>query len=83
MTLIFTILHSLQNPNVLMWDDAEVIGYLISKASPLFWKHLSHKVQDCVGEVFLRWILPIIGDLNVHYGPEPLDGIEMWAIGRQ
>ena len=57
-----------------MWDDAEVIGYLISKASPLFWKHLSHKVQDCVGEVFLRWILPVMGDVTVHYGPEPLDG---------
>ena len=66
-----------------MWDDAEVIGYLISKASPLFWKHLSHKVQDCVGEVFLRWIVPIMGDVSVHDGPEPLDGIEMRAIGRQ
>jgi len=56
---------------------------LISKASPLFWKHLSHKVQDCVGEVFLRWIVPIVGDVTVHDGPEPLDGIETRAIGRQ
>ena len=48
----------------------EVIGYLISKAEPLFWKHLSHKVQDCVGEVFLRWIVPIMGDVTLHDGPE-------------
>ena len=39
--------------------------------------------QDCVGEVFLRWIVPIMGDVTVHDGPEPLDGIEMRAIGRQ
>ena len=63
-----------------MWDDAEVISYLISKAGPLFWKHLSHKVKDCVGEVFLRWIVPIMGDVAVHDGPEPLDGIEMRAV---
>ena len=24
-----------------------------------------------------------MGDVTVHDGPEPLDGIEMWAIGRQ
>ena len=61
----------------------EVISYLISKVEPLFWKHLSHKVQDCVCEVFLRWIVPIVGDVLMHGGPEPLDGIEMRAIGRQ
>ena len=77
-----TIHLSPQNPNVVMWDDTEVIGDLISKASPLFWKHLSHKVQDCVVGVFLRWIVPIMGDVTVHDGPEPLDGIEMRAIGR-
>ena len=27
--------------------------------------------------------MPIIGDVTVHYGPEPLDGIEMRAIERQ
>ena len=55
---------------------------MISKAEPHLWQHLSHKVQDCVGEVFLRWIVPIMGDVAVHDGPEPLDGIEMRAIGR-
>ena len=45
----------------------KVISYLISKAEPLFWKHLSHKVQDCVGEVFLRWIVPIMGDVLAQY----------------
>ena len=84
LALTITIIHlSLQNPNVLMWDDTEVIGYLISKAEPVFWKHRSHKGQDCVGEVLLRWIVPIMGDVTVHDGPEPLDGIEVWAIGRQ
>ncbi len=24
-----------------------------------------------------------MGDVAVHDGPEPLDGIEMWAIGRK
>ena len=52
---------------------------MISKSEPLFWKHRSHKGQDCVGEVFLRWIVPIMGDVTVHDGPEPLDGIEMRA----
>ena len=33
--------------------------------------------------MFLRWIVPIMGDVTVHDGPEPLDGIEMRAIGRQ
>ena len=56
---------------------------MTSKAEPLFWKHLSHKVQDCVGKVFLRWIVPIMGDMAVHDGPEPLDGIEMRTIVRQ
>ena len=63
----------LQNPNVAMCDDAEVISYLISKVAPLFWDDLSHKVQDCVGEVFLRWIVPIMGNVAVHDGPEPFD----------
>ena len=56
---------------------------MISKAEPLFWQHLLHKVQDCGGEVFLRWLVPIMGDVAVRDGPEPLDGIEMRAIGRQ
>ena len=56
---------------------------MISKVEPLFWDSLSHEVQDCIGKVFLRWIMPIIGDVLVHDGPEPLDGIEMGAIGRQ
>ena len=43
----------------------------------------SSEVQDCIGKVFLRWIMPIMGDVLVHEGPEPLDGIEMGAIGRQ
>ncbi len=33
--------------------------------------------------MFLRWIVPIVGDVTVHDGPKPLDGIEMRAIGRQ
>ena len=56
---------------------------MISKVAPLFWDDLSHKVQDSVGEVFLRWIVPIMGDVAVHDGPKPLNGIEMRAIGRQ
>ena len=67
----------------MMRDDAEVISYLISKAAPLFWDNLLHKVQDCVGEVVLRWIVPIMGDMAVHDGPKPLNRIEMRAIGRQ
>jgi len=27
--------------------------------------------------------MPIMGDVLVHDGPEPLDGVEMVAIGRQ
>ena len=65
-----------------MWANTEVISYLISKASPPFWKHLSHKVQDCDGEVVLCSVEPIMGDMTVHDVPEPLDGIEMRAIGR-
>ena len=56
---------------------------MISKVEPLFWDYLSHEVQDCIGKVFSRWIMPIMGDVLVHDGPEPLDGIEMGAIGRQ
>ena len=33
--------------------------------------------------MFFRWIIPILGDVTVRDGPEPLDGIEMRAIGRQ
>ena len=44
---------------------------------------LSHKIQDCVGEVFLRWIVSIMADVALHDGPEPLDGIEMRVIGWQ
>ena len=56
---------------------------MISKVEPLFWDYLSRKVQDCIGKVFSRWIMPIMGDLLVNDGPEPVDGIEMGAIGRQ
>ena len=66
-----------------MRDDAEVISYLISKVAPQFWDDLSHKVHDCVAEVFLRWIVPIMGNVTVHDGPEPLNWIEMRAVGRQ
>ena len=50
---------------------------------PLFWDFLSHEVPGCIGKVLSRWIMPIMGDVLVHDGPEPLDGIEMQAIGRQ
>jgi hypothetical protein len=33
--------------------------------------------------VFLRWIVPIMGEVTVHNGPKPLNGIEMKAIERQ
>ena len=80
MLCFYLVIHrSLQNPNVVMWDDLEVISYLISKAEPLFWKHLSHKVQDCVGEVFLRWIVPIMGDVAVHDGRV----IQWWSADLQ
>jgi hypothetical protein len=36
-----------------------------------------------LAKCFLRWMVPIMGDVTMHDGPEPLDEIEMRAIGRQ
>jgi len=50
---------------------------------PFFGDGFSEEREDCVGELFLAGVETVVGDVRVHDLPQPLNGVEMRAVGRQ
>jgi len=73
--------RSRQNPKILWVDDAKIIGDGIAIGSPVFRNLLAQECQHCAAEAVELRVTSIVGDVFVHQSPEPLDGVQMRAIG--
>ena len=56
---------SLQNPKVLVRDNAKVIWYLTSEILPFFGNYILQEVQYGVNELLLSWIEEIVRDMGM------------------
>ena len=73
---------SLHNPKFLWVDDTEIVGDSIAKVRPIPWNSFAQEPKRCIGELGARRVASVVRDVFVHEAPEPLDRIEMRAIGR-
>lgn len=71
-----------QKPKILVVYDSEVIRDLVAEFSPFFGDGFSKEGEDCVGELFLPWVVTVMRNVLVHDRPEALNGVEMGTVGR-
>ncbi len=69
------LLLSLQNPKVLMRDDAKVVWNLTSEIRLFFGNCISQEVQYGVGELLLSGIETVVRDMDMQDGPETLNRV--------
>ena len=70
------------NPKILWVDDAEIVGDCIAEVGPIPWNGFAQEPKRCIGELGARRVAFVVRDVSVHEAPQPLDGIEIRAIGR-
>ena len=71
---------SLQNPKVLVRDDAKVVWKLTSEIRPFFGNCILWEVQYGVSEQLLSGIKAIVRDMGMQDGPETFNRVQVWAI---
>ena len=64
-------------------DDAEIVGDSVGEPLPLSGHGMPEKLDDLAAELGEGLVVPVVGDVLVHQGPQPFDGIEMGTVGRK
>ena len=64
-------------------DDTEVVGDGVAECAPFVREGIAEEVENSLGELVERCIVPIVGDPFVHDAPQALNRVEMWGICRQ
>ena len=77
-----TILGSPHNPKFLWADDAEIVGDRITEARPVPGNFFTQETERRISELGACCVAFVVRDVSVHEAPQPLDRIEMRAIGR-
>src|SRR5271166_6478419 len=72
-----------ENPKIGAMDDAEIVGDSVAKPLPLFGHGMPEELDDLPAELGEGLVVPVVGDVFVHQGPQPFDGIEMGTVGRK
>ena len=62
-------------------DYAEIVCDRISDFSPSTGDFGAQEVEHRVGEFAIGGIGPVVGQRLVHHGPQPLDRVQMRAVG--
>ena len=60
--------------------DAEVVGDGVAEFGPFCWQACAEEVENCLGELVGRCIVPIVCDPIVHDAPKALDRVKMRGI---
>ena len=64
-------------------DDAEIVGDLVAEPLPLSGHGMPEELDDLPAELGEGLVVPVVGDVFVHQGPQPFDRIEMGTVGRK
>src|ERR1700689_4288644 len=72
-----------ENPKMGAMDDAEIIGDSVAEPLPLSGHGMPEELDDLPAELGEGLVVPVVGDVFVHQGPQPFDGIEMGTVGRK
>jgi hypothetical protein len=70
------------NPKFLWVDDAEIVRDRIAEVSPVPGNCFAYETKRRIGELGASCVAFVVRDVSVHEAPQPLDRIEMRAIGR-
>jgi hypothetical protein len=73
--------RSRQNPKILGPDDTQIIHYFVIVYSPFSGHLLTQKRPDRRPEIGDGLMTPIVCDVLVHRIPQPLDRIQVRAVG--
>src|SRR5450631_4715899 len=71
-----------QDPKISWVDDTEVVGDRIADEAPVFGHGFCQESHYGRLEVSECEVASVVGDVSVHDAPQPLDRVEMRAIGR-
>jgi len=63
-------------------DDAGIVGDRIAEFGPVVGNFVAQETERGVGELGGSRVGFVVGDVSVYQAPQPLDWIEMQAIGR-
>src|SRR6204780_2404155 len=72
-----------ENPKIGAMDDAEIVGDSVAEPLPLSGHGMPEELDDLPAELGEGLVVPVVGDVFVHQGPQPFDGIEMGTVGRK
>src|SRR5271165_2381800 len=70
-----------ENPKIGAMDDAEIVGDSVAEPLPLSWHGMPEELDDLPAELGEGLVVPVVGDVLVHQGPQPFDGIEVGTVG--
>src|SRR5271155_811766 len=70
------------NPKFLWVDDAEIVGDRITEVRPVPGNFFTQKTERRISELGACCVAFVVRDVSVHEAPQPLDRIQMRAIGR-
>src|ERR1700689_5508904 len=76
-----TILGSPHNPKFLWVDDAEIVGDRITEVRPVPGNFFTQETERRISELGACCVAFVVRDVSVHETPQPLDRIQMRAIG--
>ena len=70
-------------PKIGAVDDAEIVGDSVAEMFPASGHGVPEELDDLPAELGEGLVIPVVGDVFVHQGPQPFDGIEMRTVGRK
>ena len=70
------------NPKFLWVDDAEIVGDRITEVRPVPGNFFTQETERRIGELGACCVAFVVRNVSVHEAPQPLDRIEVRAIGR-
>ena len=72
-----------ENPKIGAVDEAEIVCDSVAETVPVSGHFVSQERDDLSLELAESLVIPVVGDVFVHQGPQPFDGIEMGTVGRK
>src|SRR5271157_5019668 len=61
-------------------DHAEIVSDSIAESAPVSGPFIPQERDDLCAELREGLVVPIVGDVFMHQGPQPLDRIEMGTV---
>src|SRR5208282_6174206 len=69
-----------ENSKIGAMDHAEIVGDSVAETAPVSGHGIPQERDDLCAELWEGLVVPIVGDVFMHQGPQPLDRIEMGTV---